>query len=302
MKRKALGRGLRSLIREAPPAQVAPPQEPLKAGGNNLAQLDIDRIVPNQAQPRKEFDETELQELAQSVGRDGVLQPIVVRPIDADHYELIAGERRWRAAQAAGLMRVPAVIMEVSDDRMLELALIENIQRAGLNPIEEANAYQTLMHDLGVTQQELAERVSKSRETIANFVRLLNLPLEVQHYVKTGELNAGHAKVLAGLTRADLQVELAHEVARKNLSVRDTERLVAAARKTGSAERSPRSLKTPDPNLVAAAEKLQSAIGTKVKIVHSGAKGGGRIELHAYSSEEMDRLYNLVLGAANSPN
>ena len=183
MKRKALGRGLRSLIREAPPTQVAPPREPSKAGGNNLAQLDIDRIVPNQVQPRKEFDETELQELAQSVGRDGVLQPIVVRPIDADHYELIAGERRWRAAQAAGLMRVPAVIMEVSDDRMLELALIENIQRAGLNPIEEANAYQTLMHDLGLTQNELAERVSKSRGTIANFVRLLNLPLEVQHYI-----------------------------------------------------------------------------------------------------------------------
>ncbi len=226
---------------------------------------------------------------------------MVVRPIDDDHYELIAGERRWRAAQAAGLMRVPAVIMEVSDDRMLELALIENIQRSGLNPIEEANAYQTLMHDLGLTQSELAERVSKSRATIANFVRLLNLPLEVQHYIKTGELNAGHAKVLAGLTRADLQVELAHQVARKNLSVRDTERLVAAARKTGSAGRSPRTLKAPDPNLVAAAEKLQSAIGTKVKIIQSGTKGGGRIELHAYSSEEMDRLYNLILGAANSP-
>jgi len=280
---------------------VTPPQEPSKASGNNLAQLDIDRIVPNQAQPRKEFDETELQELAQSVGRDGVLQPIVVRPIDVDHYELIAGERRWRAAQAAGLMRVPAVIMEVSDDRMLELALIENIQRAGLNPIEEANAYQTLMHDLGLTQNELAERVSKSRGTIANFVRLLNLPLEVQHYIKTGELNSGHAKVLAGLTRADLQIELAHEVARKNLSVRDTERLVAAARKTGSAKPSPRTFRAPDPNLVAAAEKLQSAIGTKVKIVQSGTKGGGRIELHAYSSEEMDRLYNLVLGAANPP-
>ncbi len=226
---------------------------------------------------------------------------MVVRPIDDDHYELIAGERRWRAAQAAGLMRVPAVIMEVSDDRMLELALIENIQRSGLNPIEEANAYQTLMHDLGLTQGELAERVSKSRATIANFVRLLNLPLEVQHYIKTGELNAGHAKVLAGLTRADLQVELAHQVARKNLSVRDTERLVAAARKTGSVGRPPRTLKAPDPNLVAAAEKLQSAIGTKVKIIQSGTKGGGRIELHAYSSEEMDRLYNLILGAANSP-
>ena len=222
-----------------------------------------------------------------------------MRPIDRDHYELIAGERRWRAAQAAGLMRVPAVIMEVSDDRMLELALIENIQRAELNPIEEANAYQTLMHDLGLTQNELAERVSKSRATIANFVRLLNLPLEVQHYVKTGELNAGHAKVLAGLTRTDLQIELAHQVARQKLSVRDTERLVAAARKTGSTRPVSRTPKSPDPNLIAAAEKLQSAVGTKVRIVQSGTKGGGRIELHAYSSEEMDRLYELILGAAN---
>ncbi len=293
MKRMALGKGLRSLIPKVPPKRMP---EPSKTSG--LAQLDVDRIVPNQVQPRKDFDETELHELAQSVGRDGVLQPVVVRPIDGDHYELIAGERRWRAAQAAGLMRVPAVIMEVSDDRMLELALIENIQRAGLNPIEEANAYQTLMHDLGLTQGELAERVSKSRATIANFVRLLNLPLEVQHYVKTGELNAGHAKVLAGLTRTDLQVKLAHQVARRNLSVRDTERLVASARKTGSVEPVPRTPRAPDPNLIAAAEKLQLAVGTKVKIVQSGTKGGGRIELYAYSSEEMTRLYDLILSAA----
>jgi len=235
------------------------------------------------------------------VARDGVLQPIVVRPVDGDHYELIAGERRWRAAQAAGLMRVPAVVMDVSDDRMLELALIENIQRAELNPIEEANAYQTLMHDLGLTQQELSERVSKSRATIANFVRLLNLPVEVQHYIKTGELHAGHAKALAGLTRKDLQIELAHQVARKNLNVRDTERLVAAARKRGSAEPTARVPKAADPNLVAAAEQLQLALGTKVKIVQSGKKGGGRIELHAYSSEEMDRLYDLLKAAARRP-
>ncbi len=230
-----------------------------------------------------------------------MLQPVVVRPIDGDHYELIAGERRWRAAQAAGLMRVPAVVMEVSDDRMLELALIENIQRAGLNPIEEANAYQTLMHDLGLTQDELAERVSKSRATIANFVRLLNLPIEVQHFVKTGDLNAGHAKALAGLTRPDLQIELAKEIVARGLNVRDAERLVAVARKSGSAKPAARVPKAPDPNLIAAAEKLQSAVGTRVKIVQSGRKGGGRIELHAYSSEELDRLYNLILFAAGQP-
>jgi ParB family chromosome partitioning protein len=264
---------------------------------SGLANLDIDRIVPNQAQPRKDFDEAELHELAQSLGRDGVLQPIVVRPLGNESYELVAGERRWRAAQAAGLLRVPCVVKEVSDDRMLELALIENIQRAGLNPIEEANAYQTLMHDLGLTQEELAERVGKPRATIANTVRLLNLPLTVQQYVKTGELNAGHAKALAGLTRADLQTELAHEIAKRDLSVRDAERLVTRARASGSSKPQARIARA-DPNVLAAQEKLQQAIGTKVKIVQSGKKGGGRIELHAYSAEEMDRLYELVHRAA----
>lgn len=301
MKRKALGKGLRSLIPQTPPKQVVPKAEPPKASSGDLTHLDIDRIVPNQAQPRKDFAEAELHELAQSVARDGVLQPIVVRPIDDDHYELIAGERRWRAAQAAGLMRVPAVIMEVSDDRMLELALIENIQRAELNAIEEANAYQTLMHDLGLTQQELSERVSKSRATIANIVRLLNLPVEVQHYIKTGDLNTGHAKALAGLTRKDLQIALAHQIARGSLNVRDAEKLVAKARKSGSAEPARRAPRPQDPNLLAAAEELQRVIGTKVKIVQSGTKGGGRIELHAYSSEEMDRLYELLRSAAKRP-
>ena len=241
-----------------------------------------------------------MHELAQSLSRDGVLQPIVVRLIGKEQYELVAGERRWRAAQAAGLLHVPCVIKEVSDDRMLELALIENIQRAELNPIEEANAYQTLMHDLGLTQEELSERVGKPRTTIANLVRLLNLPLDVQQYVKTGKLNAGHAKALAGLTRTDLQIDLAHQIAKRDLSVRDTERLVVRARTTGSAQPSARVAAPPDPNLLAAQEELQSAIGTKVRIVQSGKKGGGRIELHAYSAEEMDRLYELLRHAARS--
>lgn len=263
-----------------------------------MAQLDIDRIVPNPNQPRKEFSEQELTELAQSLGRDGLLQPVVVRPIDGDHYELIAGERRWRAAQAAGLLRVPAIIKEVADEKMLELALIENIQRAELNAIEEASAYQTLMHDLGLTQQELADRIGKPRATVANFVRLLNLPIEVQHYLKTGDLSGGHAKALAGLTRSDLQISLAHEIARQQLSVRKAEALIAKARKSGAlpTKGAPTS-KAPDPNLVAAAEELQRLIGTKVKIVQSGKKGAGRIELHAYSSDEMDRLYQMLVNA-----
>jgi ParB family chromosome partitioning protein len=269
---------------------------------SDLAELDIDLIVPNRAQPRKDFDEAELHELAQSLGRDGVLQPIVVRPVDRDHYELIAGERRWRAAQVAGLLRVPAVIKEVSDDRMLELALIENIQRSELNPIEEANAYQTLMHDLGLTQEELAERVGKPRATIANFVRLLNLPLEAQHYVKSGQLTSGHAKALAGLTRTDLQIELAHQIAKRAMSVREAERLVAAARKAATTPPKVRVAPHPDPNLIAAAEELQRVLGTKVMIVQTGKEGAGRIELHAFSAEEMNRLYELLRTAGNQAN
>jgi ParB family chromosome partitioning protein len=266
-----------------------------------LAQLDIDRIVPNQAQPRKEFSDQEIAELAQSLGRDGLLQPVVVRSIDGGHYELIAGERRWRAAQVAGMLRVPAIIKDVADDKMLELALIENIQRSELNAIEEANAYQTLMHDLGLTQQELADRVGKPRATVANFVRLLNLPIEVQHYLKTGDLSSGHAKALAGLTRSDLQISLAHEIARQQLSVRKAEAMIAKARKSGSMPtKSSTKSATPDPNLVAAAEELQRLIGTKVKIVQSGKKGAGRIELHAFSSEEMDRLYKMLVSAGRS--
>ena len=304
MKRKALGKGLRSLIPQAPP-QSLPKTEAIKpaerATANDLAQLDIDRIVPNQAQPRKEFSDQEIAELAQSLGRDGLLQPVVVRSIDEGHYELIAGERRWRAAQVAGLLRLPAIIKDVADDKMLELALIENIQRSELNAIEEANAYQTLMHDLGLTQQELADRVGKPRATVANFVRLLNLPIEVQHYLKTGDLSSGHAKALAGLTRSDLQISLAHEIARQQLSVRKAEAMIAKARKSGAMPtKSSTKTVTPDPNLVAAAEELQRLIGTKVKIVQSGKKGAGRIELHAFSSEEMDRLYKMLVSAGRN--
>ena len=313
MKRKALGKGLRSLIpptaaqptsqEPQPQPQAAPTPAPTPAEtvapqtNSDLAQLDIDLIVPNEVQPRKEFDEQELAELATSLSRDGVLQPLVVRPIEGNHYELIAGERRWRAAQAAGLLKVPVVVKEVPDDKMLELALIENIQRAELNPIEEANAYQTLMHDLGLTQNELADRVGKPRATIANFVRLLNLPPEVQYYIKSGDLSTGHAKALAGLARSDLQIEIAKEIAKQQLSVRRAEKLVQQARKTGSASGA-KAPAAPDPNLAAAADELQRLLGTKVKIVQSGKKGAGRIELHAFSSDEMDRLYRMLVDSA----
>jgi ParB family chromosome partitioning protein len=286
---------LSSLIPEAPkrkPAQEKSPAQPVTDG---LQQLDIDKIWPNRAQPREQFDQERLDELAQSLKTQGILQPIIVRPTEGGTFELIAGERRWRAAQIAGLLKIPAVIREVTDDRLLELALIENLQREELNPIEEATAYQSLINDLGLSQQETAERVGKQRATVANALRLLNLPVEVQSLVQARQLSAGHAKSLAGLTDTRAQIELAKKIVDEGLSVRAVEQMVRrpeSARKTRV-----KATETRDPNVVAAEETLQSAIGTKVRIAQ-GKTGAGRLELHFYSAEELDRVYDLVLKAA----
>ena len=194
----------------------------------------------------------------------GVLQPVIVRPSDGGTFELIAGERRWRAAQIAGLLKIPAVIREVTDDKLLELALIENLQRADLNPIEEATAYQALINDLGLSQQEAAERVGKQRATVANALRLLNLPVEVQALVQGGELTAGHAKSLAGVTDTRAQIELAKRMVAEGLSVRAVEQLVR--RSEPSRKKAVSASEQRDPNVVAAEERLQSAMGTKVRI------------------------------------
>ena len=224
-----------------------------------------------------------------------MLQPVIVRPSDGGTFELIAGERRWRAAQIAGLLKIPAVIREVTDDKLLELALIENLQRADLNPIEEATAYQALINDLGLSQQEAAERVGKQRATVANALRLLNLPVEVQALVQGGELTAGHAKSLAGVTDTRAQIELAKRIVAEGLSVRAVEQLVR--RSEPSRKKAVSASEQRDPNVVAAEERLQSAMGTKVRIAQ-GRTGAGRLELHFYSAEELDRIYDLVLKAA----
>jgi ParB family chromosome partitioning protein len=233
--------------------------------------------------------------LAQSVQAQGVLQPVIVRSNPEGGYDLVAGERRWRAAQIAGLLKIPAIVKDVADDRMLEIALIENLQREELNPIEEANAYQSLIDDLKLTQQEIAERVGKQRATIANAIRLLNLPPDVQELIKAAQISAGHAKALAALTVASEQIELARQIAKLGLSVRQAEALAGSI-----GRRSSRSVaKKPadrDPNVVAAEETLQSAIGTRVRIVQG--KKGGRLEIHFFSDEELERVYQLVLNAA----
>ena len=224
MKRKALGKGLRSLIPEAPgrDARQATPS------GDVVRMVDLDRISPNPKQPRGRFDQKTLEDLARSLKEHGCLQPVVLRVRQNDGgFELIAGERRWRAAQFAGLLKIPAIVREVEDERLLELALVENLQREDLNPIEAARAYQTLIQDLQLTQKDVAQRVGKERATIANTLRLLNLPIEVQHKIEQGLMSAGHAKALASIADADLQRSVAERIVRDGLSVRQVEALVS---------------------------------------------------------------------------
>ncbi len=297
MKRKALGRGLSSLIPQAPPPPLAPPQATRPADSTGLRMLDVDRIVPNPDQPRQDFDLEGLESLAASMKAQGVLQPVVVRPRSDGMFELIAGERRWRAAQIAGLLRVPATVRELADEHRLEVALIENLQRTDLNPVEEALAYQALIDDLGLTQDEIAERVGKKRATIANSLRILNLPLEVQAQVRNRTLSLGHGKALAALTSKAAQVELAKRIAADGLSVRAVETLVQRATQGPTPSATPR--RKVDPNVLAAQESLQRVLGTKVRISSGGGKAG-RIEIHFYSDEELDRLYQILSASATS--
>jgi ParB family chromosome partitioning protein len=286
---------LRSLIPETPPRKQPPAKTESRSATDGLQLIDTDKIWPNRAQPRERFDPQSLEELAGSMKAQGVLQPIIVRPSDGGTYELVAGERRWRASQIAGLLKIPAVVREVSDDRLLELALIENLQREELNPLEEANAYQTLIDELGLSQQEVADRVGKQRATVANALRLLNLPPAVQELVQSGDVTAGHAKALASMSNSEAQIELARRIVKDGLTVRAVESLTRKPERARKSRPAPKDER--DPNVIAAEEKLQSALGTKVRIFQSKS-GVGRLELHFYSPEELSRVYQIVLGAA----
>jgi ParB family transcriptional regulator, chromosome partitioning protein len=282
MTRKALGRGLGALISDTP---LLPDKE-------SLQELDIELIRPNQFQPRTHFDNKALDELAASIRENGIIQPVVVRRIN-DSYELIAGERRWRAAQRAGLHKIPAVIRDVPEEKLLEIALIENIQREELNPIEEAKAYQRLTTDLLLTQEEVARRVGKERSSVANYLRLLKLPKEIQTWVEEEKLSMGHARALLAVNFAEDQIKLASSIIDRDLSVRETERSVK--RLTQTKDDKPSAAKPAmDPNVKAAEDKLCQYLATKVRIVRSGEKG--KIEVEFYSSMDLDRVYSLILG------
>ena len=281
MNRKALGRGLGALLSSDSTIDL----------GAEPSEVEIDSIVPGPMQPRTHFDEASLDSLAESIRTHGIVQPLLVRRRDGG-YELIAGERRWRAAKLAGISRVPVVIREVPDDNLLEIALIENIQRENLNPIEEAQAYKKLIETVGLTQESLATRVGRDRSYITNYLRLLRLPDDVQQLVKEGRLSTGHARTLLALDQVDLQRRLARQILDGGLSVRATEQLVQKATEEKPARRSaPQAV---DPNVKAAETKLRRALGTQVKILQA-ADGRGRVEISFFNSQDLDRIYTLLM-------
>jgi len=286
-KRPALGRGLSALIPPKPPSP--PPAEPAAPPPVRPAgppqELDIDLLSPNPRQPRTAFEEQPLEELAQSIRANGVIQPVIVRLV-GERYEIVAGERRWRAAQRAGLLKVPVAVRQVSDANLLQVALIENIQREDLNPIEEAQAYRRLLDELHLSQEEIAVSVGKDRATVANYVRLLRLPAEVRNEVAASVLSMGHARALLALPDDTAQRRVARDVVSRGLSVRETEALVR--RETSPAEPPAEPTRT-DPNTRAAEDQLKLALGTRVRI--SRRRRGGRIEIEFASEDELQRLF-----------
>ena len=274
--RPALGRGLSALL---PEPETSEPTD-------RSTEVDLDRLTPNRMQPRTAIDESKLDELAQSIRSSGVIQPIIVRRLDSHSFEIVAGERRWRAAQRAGLLRVPIVVREVSDDKLLELALIENLQRENLNPIEEAEAYEHLLADYGMTQEAVAAAVGKDRATVANYVRLLGLPAELQADVASGVLTMGHARALLSAGEPGAQRRAAREVVARGLSVRETEDHV---KKLGQPKPAVSSAPEQDVHDRAAQDQLRAALGTRVRIVRKG--GQGRIEIAFTSEAELQRLF-----------
>jgi ParB family chromosome partitioning protein len=279
MKKKALGKGLKAFL----PENYGILRE------ERYAELDIEMLKPNPLQPRKKIDPDSLDELARSIRTSGILQPIVVVPQE-DGYMIIVGERRWRAAQKAGLNKIPALIRDVPKDQQIEASLVENLQREDLNPIEIALTYQKLTAETGLTQQEVAEKVGKDRTSVTNIIRLLKLPDEIQTILAERKLSMGHARALLGLDNPDTQVSLAREIVQKNLSVRDAEKLVSRLKRPPSKEKR----SEPDPNLAALQEELVERLGTKVSII--GTNNKGVMKLYYYSSDDLNRIYDRIKG------
>src|SRR6266852_2201469 len=283
MTKRPLGRGLSALLS----ADSSP------ADNEEIREIQIDLIRPSEQQPRTSFQEDKLQELAQSIRTSGIIQPLLVRR-RGGLFELVAGERRWRAAQLAGLSRIPAIVREIPDERLLELALIENIQRQELNPIEEANAYKRLIESLNLTQDAVARRVGRDRTFVTNYLRILKLPSEIQELLEAEKLSFGHARALLGLGDVILQRRYAQKIVKHNWSVRETERRIKHAPENKPAI-SKEGSKQADPNVRAAEVKLRRHLGTQVQIVPARSGSAGKIEIEYYSALDLDRLYTIII-------
>ena len=282
MSRKALGRGLSALFTQ------------MQTSESDLMDIDIDLLYPTEAQPRKHFKEEKINELAESIKTNGIIQPIVARR-DGERFQIIAGERRWRAAQIAGLRKIPCIVRDITDENVLEISLIENIQREDLNPIEEATAYKRLVDVLSLSQEEVARRVGKDRSSVTNALRLLKLPPEIQQLVEDEKLSMGHARALLSLETAEQQVLLAHEIIEKSLSVRETERLVREPQVSstkGPIEQNQLGIRR-DPNIAAAEQKLSKSLAAPARI--KLLKEGGVIEIKFSSSEDLSRLFDILI-------
>jgi ParB family transcriptional regulator, chromosome partitioning protein len=286
MSRKALGRGLSALIGEETISEK---------NSEGYLELDIDRISSNPDQPRKNFPEAELDELTQSIKANGIVQPIVVRQKE-DGFQIVAGERRWRAAQKADLKKIPAVIREVSDDKLLEIALIENIQRQELNPIEEAKAYQKLIEEVGLTQEKVANQVGKTRTFVTNYLRLLRLPEKFLRFVEENKISVGHARALIMLENSEAQIKLAENIISMSLSVRETEKAVRRI-SDGTAQTTVKEKVAPkkDANIKNAEKKLRRHFGTQVRITPERIGSNGKIEIEYYGEADLDRIYKLLI-------
>jgi ParB family transcriptional regulator, chromosome partitioning protein len=300
--RKALGKGLYSLrpSRNAPAPPPAPVPVAPVAGlprDGDVVWIPIDRVKPNANQPRRDFDPAAMLELTQSIERDGVIQPIIVRHMDGGDYQIIAGERRWRAAKSAGILEIAAIPRTADDHRALELAIIENIQREDLNPIELARGFQRMASELGLSHDQIGEKTGKDRATVTNTIRLLQLPEDLQELIATKKLSPGHARALLKISDPQRQREIAERCVAEGWSVRQIENYTKSP-ESGSAP-SPRTKSEPppqDPNVKAAITEMEDKLATRVRIIEKG-RDKGLIEIEYYSADDLDRIYNIIVGA-----
>lgn len=275
MSRQALGKGLKSLIPQAD-----------FVGRSQVTQVGVGDIEPNPFQPRKKFDNEKLEKLADSIRKHGILEPIIVRRSE-DGYQIVVGERRWRASSLAGIDKLPAVVKEISDKQMTEIALIENLQREDLNAVEEAEGYRILIEQFGLTQEDVAQSVGKKRSSIANALRLLTLEREVRQLVADGKLSRGHAKVLLSLADSKQQVQIAHKVVKQQLSVRQLERMINQRPKRSHIKQ-----RRINPEVKALQEEMQRVLGTRVRLDYNNGKG--KIEIEYYSDAELERIFEFM--------